>query len=159
MHEAQDLQNRYAPGNRCYGCGPSNPEGLRIRSVPLGEEPDSEVALDWTPLGHHLAYAGALNGGIIGTLMDCHSNWTATWHLMRRDGLEMPPCTVTAEFHVKLKRPTPIDRPVRVVARAVASEGSRVTVQATMTSGDQVTATCTGKFVAVGPGHPAYHRW
>jgi acyl-coenzyme A thioesterase PaaI-like protein len=91
--------------------------------------------------------------------MDCHSNWTATWHLMRRDRLEMPPCTVTAEFHVKLKRPTPIDRPVRVVARVVASEGNRVTVEAIMTSADQVTATCTGKFVAVNPGHPAYHRW
>jgi len=66
------------------------PRGASDQKCTPGEEPDSEVALDWTPLGHHLAYAGALNGGIIGTLMDCHSNWTATWHLMRRGGLEMP---------------------------------------------------------------------
>jgi acyl-coenzyme A thioesterase PaaI-like protein len=91
--------------------------------------------------------------------MDCHSNWTAIWHLMQRDGLSEAPCAVTAEFHVRLLRPTPLRPPVRVVARAVESEGNWVTVEATMTSRDQVTATCTGKFVAVKPGHPAYQRW
>ena len=45
MHEAQDLQSRYALGNRCYGCGLSNPEGLRIKSVPLGKERDTKVPL------------------------------------------------------------------------------------------------------------------
>lgn len=159
MSDEQDLQNRYAPGNRCYGCGPANPEGFQIHSIPAGHDPHGEVTLDWTPQPHHLAFEGMLNGGVIGTLMDCHSNWTATWHLMLRDGLDAPPCTVTAEFHVKLLRPTPIDRAVRIVARAAESEGSRVTVDATMTSGEEVTATCRGVFVAVKPGHPAYHRW
>ena len=159
MSEARDLQNRYAPANRCFGCGPSNPLGLQIHSIPLGDGADDEVQLDWTPAEHHLAFEGMLNGGIIGALMDCHSNWTATWHLMRRDGLDAPPCTVTADFHVKLKRPTPVDRPVRVMARAVESEGNWVTVEATMTSDGEVTATCRGRFVAVKPGHPAYHRW
>lgn len=159
MSEPHDLQNRFAPGNRCYGCGPSNPDGLQIKSIALGNAPDSEVILDWTPQQYHLAFEGMLNGGIIGTLLDCHSNWTATWHLMNRDGLETPPCTVTAEFHVKLKRPTPIDRPVHLSARAVGSDGNWVTVETTMTSDDKVTATCRGVFVAVEEGHPAYHRW
>ena len=74
-------------------------------------------------------------------------------------GHDAPPCTVTADFHVKLKRPTPLDRPVRVIARAVESEGSWVTVEATMSSDGEVTATCRGRFVAVKPGQPAYHRW
>ena len=159
MSEPRDLQNRYAPGNRCFGCGPSNERGLQIHSIPLGDGADDEVQLDWTPEEHHLAFEGMLNGGIIGALMDCHSNWTACWHLMRRDSLDAPPCTVTADFHVKLKRPTPLDRPLRVIARAVESEGSSVTVDATMSSGGEVTATCRGRFVAVKPGHPAYHRW
>ena len=159
MSEKQDLQNRYAPGNRCYGCGPSNEEGFQIHSIPTGDDPYGDVLLDWAPQPHHLAFEGMLNGGVIGTLMDCHSNWAAAYHLVLRDGLDAPPCTVTAEFHVKLKRPTPIDRPVRVVARAVKSEGNWVTVDATMTSDDEVTATCRGVFVAVKPGHPAYHRW
>ena len=99
------------------------------------------------------------NGGIIGTLLDCHSNWAATWHLMRRDGADTPPCTVTAEYHIRMKRPTPSDRPIRLTARVVESEGDRATVEGEIRSGDRVTATCTGVFVAVKPGHPAYHRW
>jgi acyl-coenzyme A thioesterase PaaI-like protein len=132
---------------------------LRIRSFPTADDGNAEVVADWTPEGHHEAFDGILNGGIIGTLLDCHGNWAATWHLMRRDGLEAPPCTVTAEFHVRMKHPTPVDRPVHLSARVVESEGSWVTVEVALSSGEQTTATCTGKFVAVKPGHPAYHRW
>ncbi len=153
------LQERYAPRNRCFGCGPSNERGLRIRSFNRSHDPDGEVVAEWMPAPHHEAFDGILNGGIIGTLLDCHSNWTAAWHLMRRDGLDQPPCTVTADFHVKMRRPTPLDRPVTLSARALSSEGSRVTVEATLSAHGQPTATCTGTFVAVKPGHPAYHRW
>ena len=155
MSEAASVQERYAPHNACFGCGPANPRGLRIRSFEDGDV----LRAEWTPEAHHEAFEGMLNGGIIGALMDCHSNWAAAYHLVLRDGLDAPPCTVTAEFHVKLKKPTPIDRPVHVVARAVESEGNWVTVDATMSSDGEVTATCRGVFVAVKPGHPAYHRW
>lgn len=153
------LQERYAPENACFGCGPANPKGLRIRSFPTTDSADSEVVADWQPQRHHEAFEGMVNGGILGALLDCHSNWTAAWHLMRRDGIDTPPCTVTADFHVKLMRPTPSDIPLHLSARAVQSEGSKVTIEATVTAGGKVTATCTGRFVAVKPGHPAYHRW
>ncbi|MDX1501840.1 MAG: PaaI family thioesterase [Thermoanaerobaculia bacterium] len=153
------LQERFAPGNRCFGCGPANPRGLRIRSFPAGPGADAEVQARWQPAEHHQAFENILNGGIIGTLLDCHSNWTACWHLMRRDALEEPPSTVTADFHVRLRRPTPMGEPVDLVARVRESEGPRVVVEATLAAGGEVTATCTGTFVAVGPGHPAYHRW
>lgn len=159
MTETRGLQERYAPHNSCFGCGPSNEKGLRIRSVPVGADPLGEVICDWSPQPHHEAFEGVLNGGIIGALLDCHSNWTASWHLMQRDGLDKPPCSVTAEFHVKMRRPTRSDAPVHLSAHVVSSEGAWVTVEATLTSGDKVTATCTGKFVQVGPGHPAYERW
>lgn len=152
------LQERYAPENRCFGCGPANEKGLRIRSFPSAEDPEVLVAR-WMPAPHHEAFDGILNGGILGTLLDCHSNWAATWHLLRRDGLDTPPCTVTADFHVGLRRPTPSGEPVQVTARAVSSEGPKVTVEAELSSGGRVTCTCTGHFVAVQPGHPAYHRW
>jgi len=155
----QSLQERYAPQNHCFGCGPANEQGLRIRSFDTSDEPDAEVVAEWMPAPHHEAFDNVLNGGIVGTLLDCHSNWTAAWHLMRRDGLEAPPCTVTAEFHVKMRRPTPSSRPLTLSARVVASDGNRATVEATLSADGEVTATCTGKFVAVGPGHPAYHRW
>jgi acyl-coenzyme A thioesterase PaaI-like protein len=151
----ESIQDRYAPRNRCFGCGPANEKGLRIKSFVEG---DSLVA-EWTPEPHHEAFPGTLNGGIIGALLDCHGNWTAAWHLMKSAGLDKPPCTVTAEFHVKLKRPTPSGGPVRLRARVVEASGDRATVDAELEAGGQVTATCRGVFVAVKEGHPAFFRW
>lgn len=151
----QSLQERYAPRNACFGCGPANEKGLRIRSFAQGEE----TVCEWQPQEYHEAFPGMLNGGIIGTLMDCHCNWTAAWHLMQRNGLEHPPCTVTADYAIKLKRPTPTDKPVHLVARVVESTDERAIVEAELIAGGKVCATCRGTFVAVRPGHPAYHRW
>jgi acyl-coenzyme A thioesterase PaaI-like protein len=149
------VQDRYAPTTICFGCGPANENGLRIKSRVAGDE----LAAEWTPREHHRAAPGMLNGGIIGCLLDCHSNWTAAIHLMRRSGLEKPPCTVTAEYHVKLVRPTPVDGPIQLRARVVDSREDRATVEATVEAGGRVTATCRGVFVAVKEGHPAFHRW
>ena len=151
----QSLQDRYAPSNRCFGCGPANEKGLRIKSFVSGEE----VVCDWRPEPHHEAWAGVVNGGIIGALFDCHSNWTATWHLMNAAGAVSPPSTVTADFHVTLKRPTPSGGPVRLRARIVESSEDRAVVEASLEAGGRVTATCRGTFVAVKEGHPAFHRW
>ena len=151
----KSLQETYAYATRCYGCGPANERGLRIRSF----EEDGEVVMRFTPEPHHQAFPGMLNGGVIGTLMDCHANWTAAIHLMRAKGLDAPPCTVTADYHVRLKRPTPLAAELTVRARVVESEGDKAVVEAVMESGGKVTATCRGTFVAVKPGHPAYHQW
>ncbi len=149
------LQDKYAPHNRCFGCGPANEKGLRIKSVPDG---DGCVA-EFRPEPHHEAFPGVLNGGIIGALLDCHSNWTATWALMRANGAATPPCTVTADFHVVLKRPTPMDALITLRAHAVEQTADRAVIEATLTANGKVCATCRGTFVAVKEGHPAFHRW
>lgn len=148
------LQDQYAPGNVCYGCGPANPDGFHIQSFPRGDE----VVCEWTPQPHHHGYPGALNGGVIGTLVDCHCNWTATYHLMRKLGLDHVLPTVTAEYSVKFRRPTPMG-PLTIRAHVMESTDDRATVEATLEAGGQVCATGRGTFVAVKPGHPAYHRW
>jgi len=155
MNDGPCVQERYAPENHCFGCGPANPKGLRIRSFEDGDI----LRAEWTPEPHHEAFDGMLNGGIIGTLMDCHSNWAAALHLMKEKGLQSPPCTVTAEFHVKLQKVTPSGGPVRLAARVVESEGDRATVVAELEAAGRTTAICRGVFVAVREGHPAYHRW
>jgi acyl-coenzyme A thioesterase PaaI-like protein len=149
------LQEKYAPRTTCFGCGPANPKGLRIRSFVEGDE----VVAEWRPEPHHEAFPGVLNGGIIGTLLDCHCNWTAAYHLMRRSGADQPPCTVTADYSITLRRPTPTNGPVRLRARVVESTDDRAIVEGTLEAGGRVCATCRGTFVAVKPGHPAYHRW
>jgi acyl-coenzyme A thioesterase PaaI-like protein len=149
------LQERYAPGSACFGCGPANEKGLRIRSFARG----GEYVAEWRPEPHHEAFPGMLNGGIIGALLDCHSNWAAAEHLRVRRGLEHPPCTVTADYSIKLLRPTPTDTTLRLVARVVDSTDDRAVVEAELVARDKPCATCRGTFVAVRPGHPAYHRW
>ena len=151
----QSLQDRYAPENRCFGCGPKNPQGLRIKSFVQGDE----VVADWQPEEHHQAFGGVLNGGIVGALLDCHSNWTAAYALMQERGADTAPSMVTAEFHVKLRAPTPMDAPVHLSAKPVQIEGDKVVVEAKLEAAGKVTATCRGVFVAVKEGHPAYNRW
>ena len=151
----KSLQDTYAPVTVCFGCGPANPKGLHIKSFPRGDE----VVCDFTPEKHHEAFEGVLNGGIVGALFDCHCNWTAAWHLMRAAGAAGPPFTVTAEYHVVLKRPTPATGPVHLRARVVEATADRATVEGVMEAGGKVTATCRGTFVAVKEGHPAFHRW
>ncbi|HXX67059.1 MAG TPA: PaaI family thioesterase [Polyangiaceae bacterium] len=152
----KSLQDTYAPESSCFGCGPKNEKGLRIRSFP---ESDTTCVAHFRPEAHHLAFPGVLNGGIIGALLDCHSNWTAAWHLMRVAGAAHPPCTVTAEFAVKLRRPTPLDQLLLLRATVVAGEADRATIDAVLEASGLPTATCRGIFVAVKEGHPAFHRW
>jgi uncharacterized protein (TIGR00369 family) len=151
----ESLQDRYSPQGICFGCGPANAKGLRIKSRVEGDA----VVADWTPEAHHEAFPGILNGGIIGALLDCHANWAAAHHLMRQAGTDAPPCTVTAEYAVKLLRPTPSGQPVQLRARVVESRDDRAVVEASLHSGGKTCATCRGTFVAVKPDHPAYHRW
>jgi acyl-coenzyme A thioesterase PaaI-like protein len=149
------LQEQYAAASICFGCGPANKDGLHIRSYPQ----DDTLICDWTPEAKYQAFPGALYGGLIGSLLDCHCNWTASWHLMHKNGLDTPPCTVTAEYTVKFMRPTPSDQPLKLVARVVQSKERSATVEGELFSGGELCATCHAVFVAVKPGHPAYHRW
>ena len=149
------LQERYAPHNACFGCGPANAKGLRLRSFAT----DDGVRATFEPEAHHEAFPGVLNGGIIGALLDCHANWTAAITLMQARGEASPPCTVTAEFSVKLRAPTPTGRPLALLARPVQTSEDRCTVDAELSCDGKVTASMRGTFVAVKEGHPAYHRW
>ncbi|MDA8201526.1 MAG: PaaI family thioesterase [Chloroflexi bacterium] len=150
------LQEALAPESVCFGCGPANPGGLHLRSFERG----NEVVAEWQPEARYEAFPGALNGGIIGALLDCHSNWAAATALMRRTGADGVPATVTASYEVRLFRPTPTTAgPVSLQARVVDVREDRATVESTLVAGGQRCATFRGTFVAVRPGHPAFHRW
>jgi acyl-coenzyme A thioesterase PaaI-like protein len=151
----KSIQETYAPNLKCFGCGPANEQGLHIRSFPEG----GEVVAEWQAAPQYESFEGMLSGGIAGTLLDCHCNWTAAYYLMKRNELEHPPCTVTAEYAIKLLRPTPTDKPLLLKARVVESSADRAIVEGEIVAHDKVTATCRGTFVAVKPGHPAFHRW
>ncbi|MBX9719869.1 MAG: PaaI family thioesterase [Candidatus Obscuribacterales bacterium] len=149
------LQEQYAAQSICYGCGPANKDGLHINSFPEGDS----LVCQWEPDLKYQAFPGVLYGGLIGCLLDCHCNWTASWHLMQKTGADKPPCTVTAELTVKFLKPTPSNTKLRLVAKVVQSKERSATVEGQLFSGEDLCATCTAVFVAVKEGHPAYHRW
>jgi acyl-coenzyme A thioesterase PaaI-like protein len=153
------VQDRYAPHGVCFGCGPANEKGLRIKSRWETHDGGEVFVCRWRPDKHHQAFPGVLNGGIIGTLLDCHSNWCAATILLREQGLDEAAVTVTSEFHVKLRRPAPVDDEVLLTARPIEVDGNRVTVEAHLEAGGKVCATCRAVLVKVEEGHPAYHRW
>lgn len=153
--DGPSLQERYAPASICFGCGPANAPGLHIRSF----ESETGLIATWSARPEHQAFPGVLNGGIVGSLLDCHANWAAAMALMRVRAEDRPPPTVTADYSVQLLHPTPTGDPITLHARVVALEGDRAVVAATIEVGGRITAAFRGTFVAVEPGHPAYHRW
>ena len=160
------LQHLYAPNSICFGCGPQNSKGLRIQSF-VNEDSSAkplELVMEFTPESHHEAFPGMVNGGIIGTLLDCHSNWTSAHALMKQASASEAACTVTGDFHVKLRAPTPSGQKIYVKAWPVEMKVDRAKIEAELytvsaTGEIKLTATCVGTFVSVKPGHPAYHRW
>jgi acyl-coenzyme A thioesterase PaaI-like protein len=136
------IQETYWPEGICFGCGPSNVQGLHIKSYPRGEE----IFGEWTPEAHHQAFPGILNGGIIGTLLDCHSA-AASWWALSDEGREPGSNLVTAEYTIKLLRPTPVDRPLTLLAHALEVKGRRVRVAARIEVDGEATAECEGTFV------------
>lgn len=155
MQQKLSLQQHYSPQGICFGCGPANEKGLRINSFPS----DGKVIAEWKAEAHHQAFPGILNGGIIGALLDCHCNWTAAWHLMQQNQLDHTPCTVTAEYSIKLLKPTPADKLIRLEAEVIKSSKNSATVKGELIVDGEVCDTCEGVFVAVKENHPAYHRW
>lgn len=154
--DGPSLQERYAPEGRCFGCGQANASGLRIRSH---EAPDGSVVATWVPRSEREVFAGFVNGGILGTLLDCHANWTTIAALISQDGLTVAPSSVTAELSVRFRRPTPLGAPVHLVGRVVELLADRAIVEATASSGGVATASGRATFVVVGPDHPAFGRW
>src|SRR5688500_6320488 len=148
----KSLQETYAPNNRCFGCGPANEKGLHIRSFEDGDT----LVCDWKPEPHHLAFGNIVNGGIIGSILDCHSNWTAAHHLMKKRGLDELPATVTSDFHVTLKRPTPMDATLHLRAHVVESTDGPAAVDTTADANGKPSPPCRGTSDPVQESHPAF---
>lgn len=149
------MQEEHAPNSICFGCGPANKSGLRIKSF----RSEGGLEMEFIPNDEHQAFPGMINGGIIGTLLDCHGNWTAAVALMDQSGLSEPPCTVTASYSIRLRRPTPHGVALRVTSEIEEIGEDRAKVRMTLSSAEEICATGEGLFVVVKEGHPAFHRW
>jgi len=131
----------------CYGCGRRNEEGLKLKSYWDGEE---TVAI-FNPRPYHIAIPGYVYGGLIASIIDCHSTGTAAAATYRAEGREMgtePPLRfVTASLHVEYIRPTPLGVPLEVRGKVKEIKGRKVVISVTVSSGREMYA--KGEAVAV----------
>lgn len=131
----------------CYGCGRLNESGLQIESYWDGQE----AVCRYTPRPYHIAIPGYVYGGLIASLIDCHSTGTAAAAAYREEGRAMdtdPPLRyVTASLHVDYHRPTPLGVPLEVRARATEITGRKVVVESELLAEGELRA--RGKVVAV----------
>jgi acyl-coenzyme A thioesterase PaaI-like protein len=113
---------------QCYGCGRLNEQGLQIKSHWDGDE----AVCTFTPRPYHTAIPGYVYGGLIASLIDCHSTGTAAAALYRAEGRAMdtkPPLRfVTGSLHVDYLKPTPIEGPLELRARVKEIKGRKVVV-------------------------------
>jgi acyl-coenzyme A thioesterase PaaI-like protein len=113
---------------QCYGCGRLNEHGLQIKSYWDGDE----TVCTFAPKPHHTAVPGYVYGGLIASLIDCHSTGTAAAAVYRAQGRawdsEPPLRFVTASLHVDYLRPTPIEGPLELRSQVKEIKGRKVVV-------------------------------
>jgi hypothetical protein len=138
------------PHGTCYGCGPANPQGLHIKSYWAA---DGETVLcDFQPQPQYNAgFPNVMYGGLVASLIDCHSIWTAIATAYRTAGREhgsLPALSyVTGTLTVRYPRPTPLDQPIQLRARVTELHAKKALVTCTVHAGDTVTT--EGNVVAV----------
>ncbi|MBL0208078.1 MAG: PaaI family thioesterase [Propionivibrio sp.] len=139
----------YYPENlaHCYGCGSHNQHGHRIKTYWEGEESVTR----FTPEPCHTAIPGFVYGGLLASLIDCHSTGTAAAAMYRNEGREMdslPPYRfVTGSLQVSYLKPTPLGRELEIRGRVKEIKGRKVVVECSVFA-DGV-ATARGEVVAV----------
>ncbi len=133
--------------SHCYGCGRLNDHGLQIKSRWDGEE---SVAT-YMPREYHTALPGFIYGGLIASLIDCHSTGTAAAAAYKAENRAMdtdPPFRfVTGSLHVDYLRPTPMGVPLEIRGKVKEIKGKKVVVECTLSANGQVCA--KGEVVAI----------
>lgn len=117
------------PDNFCFGCGSLNHEGLQIKSAWDGEE----SVCHFEPEAHHAAGPRHfVNGGILATVVDCHSVCTAVANGYRDEGREIGTdpriWCVTGSMSLKYLKPTPLGVPLELRARVIEFDGRKTRV-------------------------------
>lgn len=145
----QSIQQRLYPDLPCFGCGPANDKGLQLRSFPGA---DGAVVARFTPWPEHNSGLGYLNGGIICTVLDCHSAAAVMHEAQLRGWPPLPGAAlayVTAGLDVRYLRPSPLQDTVDL--RAVVTDAG----EAEMTA--EVELIWDGKTRAAATAH--WKRW
>ena len=142
----QDGQPDHAPtideqAGHCFGCGPTNPQGLQLTFILDNEAHTATAQVNLTRL--HEGAPGYIHGGIIATLMD-----EAMSKLNRPFGV----LAMTRHLEVDYLKPSPVGRDLILTGRHLRRDGRKLFHEAELTMPDgTVLATGKGLFIALDP--------
>ena len=103
---------RLADDRICFGCGPRNPRGLKLK---FRLDPARRILKTrWTPTKELQGYAGIVHGGMIALVLD-ELMGNLLWTLKRP--------AVTAEMTVRFHRPARVHQPLIAQARVKSQRG------------------------------------
>jgi acyl-coenzyme A thioesterase PaaI-like protein len=126
--------------SHCYGCGRLNEHGHQIKSYWDGEE----SVCRFRPEPFHTAIPGYVYGGLIASLIDCHSTGTAAAAAYKAEGREMgtePELRfVTGSLKVDYLRPTPIDATLEIRGKVEEVKKRKVVVSSKLIANGEVCA-------------------
>jgi acyl-coenzyme A thioesterase PaaI-like protein len=123
----------------CFVCGLKNKFGL---NASFYETDNNELIALFKPCQEHQGYPGRLHGGIAAAILDETIGRTIT------TGKDNEIWGVTLEFHIKYKKPIPLDEEIKVVAK-LTFEDKRL-FEGTgkiMLSNGEVAAIAEGKYL------------
>ncbi len=125
----------------CYGCGRLNPDGMQIKSYWDGKE----CVCHCKPRPYYTGgFPGFSYGGLISSLIDCHSAATASAAKLQSEGFTLndrPPSRfVTASLKVDFLKPTPIDKVLELKGWPQEISDRKVIVSATLSADGEVCA-------------------
>lgn len=106
----------FGASQRCYGCGPHNPAGLRLRFERVGDE----VVTRFTPGEGLEGPPNVFHGGLQATLVDEVAGWACVG-LLGRMGF-------TTSLNVRYIRPVQINVEVEARGRVAARSGNVVAI-------------------------------
>ena len=133
--------------SHCYGCGSLNRHGHRIKTHWDGDE----TVTRFTPEPYHTAVPGYVYGGLVASLVDCHSTGTAAAAMYRSEGRAMDTLPafrfVTGSLQVSYLRPTPLGVELELRGKVQEIRGRKVVVETTVFA--EGVATAKGTVVAV----------
>jgi acyl-coenzyme A thioesterase PaaI-like protein len=131
----------------CYGCGRLNEHGHRIRTFWDGDD----CVTRFSPRSCHTAIPGVVYGGLLASLIDCHSTGAAAAAMYRLENRSMDSLPafrfVTGSLQVRYLKATPLGPELLIRGRVREINGRKAIVESNVLV-DGV-ATVYGEVVAI----------
>ncbi len=126
--------NDLAPAEKCFGCGKSNPVGLKLQ---VEKDGDACVAC-FLPTEMHQGWQAMVHGGVLATLFDEIMGWALWEHKI---------LAVTGRLSIRYYKPAPIRQQIFLRGIIHSRRGKAVETRAEARSADdtllaEATALC-----------------